>query len=262
MEGQTESVHYRVWLQNELSKRCQKNPRYSVRAFAKLLRLDSSSLSQILSGKRRASPKLVARLCDSLSAEPELRNTLLRSTLPAEAEPPKGNHYNQLRLDTFALISDWYHYAILDLSLTAGFKSTPSWIARRLGITATEATLALERLQRLGLLKMRDGGLMKADVNITNFSAEVTTPALRRFQNQSLNLALEKLETVAVDERDYSVMTMAIDPARMAKAKEMITEFRRKLCRFLEAGEKKEVYHLAVQLYPISYRMSEEGEGK
>lgn len=41
---------------------------------------------------------------------------------------------NQLSMDQFAIIADWYHFAILNLINTPGFKSDISWIAKRLGL--------------------------------------------------------------------------------------------------------------------------------
>jgi uncharacterized protein (TIGR02147 family) len=62
-----------------------------------------------------------------------------------------------LGLDAFHLIADWYHYAILELCTCEDFEPRAEWVAERLGITANETELALERLQRLGLLEITKG---------------------------------------------------------------------------------------------------------
>jgi hypothetical protein len=51
---------------------------------------------------------------------------------------------------------------------------------------------------------------------------------------------------------------MAVDPALLPEAKDMIKKFRRRLSRFLESGKKKEVYTIAIQLFPVSRQQNEE----
>jgi hypothetical protein len=47
-------------------------------------------------------------------------------------------------------------------------------------------------------------------------------------------------------------MTMAIDPSLLPEAKEMIADFRRKLCSFLEQGKRSEVYTFAPSLFRLT----------
>ena len=54
--------------------------------------------------------------------------------------------------------------------------------------------------------------------------------------------------------RDFTSMTMAIDPEKLTEAKKKIREFRRGLSEFLEAGKKEEVYRLNIQLVPVTKR--------
>lgn len=69
--NETERMNFRLWLQKQFTDRCKRNPRYSLRAFAKSLFLEASTLSQILSGKRVVSKKIIQGLCDKLSATPK-----------------------------------------------------------------------------------------------------------------------------------------------------------------------------------------------
>ena len=54
-----------------------------------------------------------------------------------------------MSIDKFSVISEWYHYAILELTYVSGFKADYKWIARKLSITVEEAKVAIERLIRL-----------------------------------------------------------------------------------------------------------------
>ncbi|MBI2609109.1 MAG: helix-turn-helix domain-containing protein [Deltaproteobacteria bacterium] len=54
-----------------------KNPHYSLRAFSNKLGLSSSSVSEILNGKRRISIKMAKRIIQKLELSPRERSNLL-----------------------------------------------------------------------------------------------------------------------------------------------------------------------------------------
>ena len=51
-------------------------------------------------------------------------------------------------------------------------------------------------------------------------------------------------------------MTMAIDPLKLPEAKKLISAFNRKMSRFLEGGDKKEVYELQISLFSLQKKRS------
>lgn len=163
-----------------------------------------------------------------------------------------ADDYFLLRQDAFTAISDWYHFAILDLTLLSGFRSDTSWIARKLGITHLEAKTAVERLIRLGMLEKRRGVLAKAKVLFTNYQEGITSAAHKEYQRQVVKKALYAIDNCPADHKDITSMTIAASLEKLPAAKAKIKKFRRQLCDFLEEGEKDVVYHLAVQLYPVS----------
>lgn len=227
--------YLRVLLQNELAKRCQRNPRYSLRAFAKSLDTSHTVLSLVLSGKRSISKKLREKIKEELGlAHPE--------------ETP----VQQITLDAFAIISDWYHYAILSLLEISESTLDPKWISQRLGITALEAKLAIERLKRLELIELKNNRWRQTGVPI-RFDNAVSNSTIRNFHKQLLSKAVESLENDPKHLRDFSSMTMAIDPGHLPFAFEEIKKFRRELTQKLEKlGSPKQVYNLTIQIYPIS----------
>ena len=75
--------------------------------------------------------------------------------------------------DEFALISDWYHFAILGLAEIKSSKASPLWIAKRLGITHDEAKEAVDRLLRLRIIEVENGKINQVIKNLkstTNIS--------------------------------------------------------------------------------------------
>lgn len=248
----------RLLLQGELVRRCQANPKYSMRAFAKMLGVESSALSKILHGKRAVSSPMLKKIAQRLALSPvtlrELEAQLVeRRGRKAEAPIPAPD-YRQLTLDHFQIISDWYHYAILELVAVEGFQPKAAWIARALGVSISEAQAAVDRLLRLEYLEISpDGRWIDRAGDVTNIKSEFTTIAQRKLQEQILAKAIVALEEVPIELRDNTGMTMAIDPALLPEAKKRITAFRRELCAFLQKGKKKNaVYHLGVALYPVT----------
>lgn len=249
-----QKMEFRLWLQREFTERCKKNPRFSLRAFANLLQMEAASVSQILSGKRVVSTKVIVKICDQLSTPPQLRFHFLESTLkrrPSAKSPPPAD-FSQVAVDVFSVIADWYHYAILELTFTENFEGSPKWIAKKLGISPTEAQVAIERLMRLELLEDVDGRLQKTEVFLTNGPDGFTAPALKELQRQVLQKALSAIDHVPQDDKDITSMTMAIDPKNLPEARKRLKKFRRDLCAFLENGTRTRVYNLGLQLYPIS----------
>jgi len=93
-----------------LAERCQANPAYSLRSFAKQSGISVTVLSLVLSGKRKFSKQATERLADHLSLDPEASLSLLRSR---QTRGPAPAARTEISLDLFELISDWFHYGIL-----------------------------------------------------------------------------------------------------------------------------------------------------
>jgi uncharacterized protein (TIGR02147 family) len=252
-----ERIDYRSILDTELKKRAAINPAYSLRRFAQSLKLSPATLSGVLQGKRNLSIKSAAQVCEALSFPPEIATAFLQSvvsdqtSLPKNAGPEVLQPYHLLGEDVFRVMADWYYYAILELTFVRGSTAEPEWYARKLGISDDEAQIAIERLKKLGLLELRRGKLVKAKAFVAS-PDQVPSAAVRNRHRQILRKAEDALGRNSIDERDFSSMTMAIDPTLIPKAKKKILEFRRQLCSFLTGKNKRRVYELSIQLFPLS----------
>jgi transcriptional regulator with XRE-family HTH domain len=238
----------RAHLQNELVSRCRNNPRYSLRALAQQLRLDPSSLSQFLRGQRSFSIKKIETLAAQIGLLPgELAKLAAR---PDKEE----DDVHDLTLETFKAIADWYHYAIFELVTTQGFKLDSRWIAQRLGISATEAHVAIERLLKIGLLRNDGGKIIQGQTLISTAGNPYTATAFRKLQHQLLDKAKVAMEEVDFSERDQTSMTLAISSKQIPEAKEMLKKFRRRFQSQLQSEVEKRdsVYELVISFYPVT----------
>lgn len=244
---------FRQLLQSELIRRTRANPKYSLRAFARFLEIQPDYLSKLLLGRRAMTARTIHRLGLRLGLKPQDLEKF--DSKISRKHQEQIAVYQSLLSDQFQLISDWYHFAILELVHVKGFKPEAKWIARALGITVTEVHSAIERLQRLDFLEITPSGKWKIldSGKSTTIGQELTSAALRKMQRQILEKAIDALEIVSPKERDQSSMTMAIDSTRLAEAKRRILKFRRELSDYLEAGSKRdEVYQISISLFPLT----------
>lgn len=235
----------------EYLRRKRDNKQYSLRAFAENLDVPPGRLSEILSGKRALSKKMKAHIAGKLGIS-EIQDFLDEASLPKLSFSQRSD-YHLLTDDTFSVLADWYHFAILSLADTKDFKADAKWIAKRLNISVMESAEALKKLKNVGLIEIKNGKLMKTNKNVSTTS-DIESIALRQSHKQSLEQAALALNEVSIELRDITSMTMAIDLKKIPMAKKIIREFRTKLCDVLETGHQSEVYNLNVQLVPVSTR--------
>jgi uncharacterized protein (TIGR02147 family) len=147
---------FRRTLQAELARRCSRNSRYSLRAFAKYLGVDHSTLSQLLRGKRRLTDATVRKLGYRLGLEPaqiEIFAAAARAE-PARAVPAEAP-VTQLAAEALLVLRNRHHLAILELVRLPTFRPDVRWIARVLDTSPDQVNVALQHLLRLGLLRMK-----------------------------------------------------------------------------------------------------------
>jgi len=260
--SQSPGADFRLFLQDELASRCQKNSRYSLRAFARSLGIGSSDLSKLIRRQRQLSPEMLSKLANRLDLDPETLREYsealelqlkIHRQVHAATQTPADN-YRQISLDTFRLIADWYHFAILELIKVRGFRGHSAWIAKRLGLTASEVNIAVQRLKRLNFLEVTSRGKWCDKVGATTSVSNGHTDSAKRLQQrQILTKSIEALEDIPLELRDHSTVVMAIDSSRIPAAKGMIRDFRRQLSTLLEKGsDKDQVYVLNVSLFPVT----------
>ncbi|WP_374074629.1 TIGR02147 family protein [Bdellovibrio bacteriovorus] len=251
-------------LHQELGRRCKTNPRYSLRAFARALNINPSHLSKILNGQISISEEKFEHFAGVLSLPQQTveylrrKETLIREISARDEwmkRVEKQVDLLNLSLDQFHVMSDWYHYAILELTRTKDFKPNVTWIQQQLEISEEQTEAAIERLFRLNLLiKNEQGQWIDNSEHATNGTPEFTAQALRHLQKQILQLAVNALETVPVEERLQSSMTMAVSRDQIAKAKQNIVTFQRAFATLLqeESSSKDAVYQLSVSFFPLT----------
>jgi transcriptional regulator with XRE-family HTH domain len=119
-------------LHAEFERRRRTNRRFSLRAFAVLLGMDSSTVSQILRGRRRLSARLTTDVCARLALPARERDALVREARTRAHER-----------------------RVLRQVARAGFVARSRPLARRLRLRTDDVNAALVRLLRDGRVQMQ-----------------------------------------------------------------------------------------------------------
>lgn len=233
-----------------------KNPSFSLRAFAKRLGIGSGPLSEILSGKRAVTDRMIRKWVKSTVFDPQERTELAREFGYMPTPVSRSVEYVKISKQQMQVIAEWWHFAILSLMKTEDFRSEEEWISQRLGVKVATVREALLRLESLNLIEKN------SEKKWIRTTESVRTPddqidlAIQSAHIGLLSVAAKKIRTLSPEVRDYTSFVMSIKPEKLPQAKAMIRKFQDELSELLEDDGATEVYQLGIQLFPLSSRKS------
>ena len=246
-------TNFRTFLQAELARRCLENPQYSLRAFAGRVGVDHSTLSQILRGQRTLTERTIRLVAGKLEQGSEATEEFV-ALQNAQGNDPRDREVRRLTEDMIRIVSDWYHYAILELTHLKNFQTDSRWIARALDITVDEVNAAVSRLASLRLLEMAapDQWIDTSGDTAASFS-DFTQLAIRQWSTQLHKRSLAALHEIPSTRRELISTTLAINTKRLPEVKLRIDRFQRELLAFLERDtEHDDVFQLEIHLFPLT----------
>ncbi len=224
----TENV--RLYLNRVLESKIEKNSNYSMRAFAKQLRENPATLSQILNGKRPITDNRIKKFANAL--EMPLDQFLY--------ECGEQKSHKSLAVDFFKVISDWYYDAILELTNIAEFKPNIKWISNFLNIDFNITKVAVARLEELELLKTSNKKWQDlSGKNIVAFDTNYSDIALRKYQKQILQKSQESIEIFPRGEREHNSFILAYDSNLNEEVHNKIRLFQKELVSYIEQKSNK-----------------------
>jgi uncharacterized protein (TIGR02147 family) len=275
-----EHQNYRTFLKAVLVERIHTNPAYSLRALARQLGLSGSQLSEVMNGKSNFSVTSLQKIANKLvlseseteyllvlgelelQKNPEVRESLIRRL---QRLNPVRQSFQDLSVDYFRQISEWYHSAILELVYIQDFEMTPENVARRLQISKVEADLAIDRLLRLELLAKDEAGRFQRNQPDLQVKSPEQNAAMRKFYRQMMNKASVALEEQTPSERWSGYETLPIAEEALPEIRDACDEFFDKVIRISKKHQKtKNVYHLLLHFFNLTHgpRASGRPEGE
>lgn len=239
------------------------NLSYSMRAFARDLKISPSYLSGILSGKKKFPTSKTSDFIKILDLDDvaclQLRRALDTSTSISKITLDDDDKsflkkYVPLPRIKINLLKHWYYVALLDLTTVSDFKNDPHWISKKLGISLFETTLAIENLKRLGLLKEDCDSLVKVNKKI-RFPTNISQKIVRDFHTQMIKKSLSSLKLTDEDSfqnRLIAGATFAIAPHKIQDIKRQLNELLLSVTESATEGECLKVYQFNLQFFPLS----------
>lgn len=245
----------REFLYDLLLQRKARNKSYSIRAFARDLNLSPAYVSQVLNKKRNLSLdqklKIAAGLGIDFSAF-KLNHNEDNSVLDLDIIEQTLEHEK--------ILKHWYHFAILSLAQLKPLNCNSKIIAKRLGLTAGEASEAVKRLTHFGYLEKLDGKLVRSK-NAFIIDSKKSSQSLRQFHFSRLMAAEQELsfyDQARIDRRFFQTLFIPSSRKKVLAAKSLITKFQNKLITHLMEDSPDEVFQLSLQLFSIEQSDSKE----
>lgn len=231
------------------------NPSFSMRALAKRIGMQPSATNEILKGQRQISAKLAERIANNLLLDPSERAELMASfpTRPAPKKAKIDSSKDAIKLNSiqFQLISDPIHFAILSLIKTKDFKMDHAWMAQRLNKSLREIEKAIDNLNQLKLIEIKDGRYQRT-VNRINTPDGILDISIQKSHLQDMDAAREKIQKVPVHLRDFTSYTLPADPGKLAKAREIIRRAQDQIDDLMGEDDCAEVYKICTYFYPLT----------
>lgn len=228
-------------LNQEFHKRCTRNRRYSVRAFAKSLGISHTLLSLVMNGKRKPSAKLLAKVQGALPASNETISPLKITGATAE-----------LNATDFSQIATWVHYGLLSYFSLPRASQEFGDMAKKFSTSTLQIKSAISDLDQCGLIEKVKGRWQQVSepIRVNNTAPlAVTTQFIREF----ILKAQEALDYGNFSQRDMRVMTFAMNERDLNYAREKIAKFRRELSEDLESRSiPNMVVALNTNLFPLT----------
>ena len=225
-----------------------KNQQLSHRYFAKKIGLSSGALSEILQGKRKISLKLAQKIADRLCLNPKEKAHFLG--LNEEQIEPQGLDYTDLKNDQFQMISDWHHFAILNLVKSDYCVHKADWFARQLNLPLKTVTEALRRLLRLELLKIKGNKFVRTASRLTT-SDGIRNLSIIKSNTADLQMIQSQINVIDVQQRDLTSITLLIDEEKMKDYKKWIRGIQDKFANKFQTTKSKTVFRLSIALFPL-----------
>jgi uncharacterized protein (TIGR02147 family) len=261
---------YRLLLVHEYERRTARNPAYSLNAFAGSLGASTPFVCQILNGKRNLSKAKAIAILARL-AWPHQKKVLFLKLIEASGKIPLGKHSDLIQeighlLETqevesmdelaFHATSQWYDYAILALVTCENFVADTAWIAKRLALDSFLVESSIHRLTKVGFLSKdvsKNGYVSYARQKEKQaYWPQNASAAVRSFHKQHFEQAAKSLDSVTLERREFLGITFSISEENLPRLKEMMRSFVLSLHSVAEDARHSEVYHLGMQLYPLT----------
>lgn len=258
---------YSKFLAAELEKRKSANALYSLRSMSLQLGISPTTLSNVISGKKKFSEKTAEEVSKKLRLS--LKESKYFQTMVHHENSQDQNLKQileshliilnpllrkkfELEEDYFIVLSEWYHIAIMELTYVFPKKLDAKLVSEQLNIDLETAQSALTLLERLDLLEKKGESFIKTKKKFT-FKSELANHAIRHFHRTMLGQAQTSLIEQTSKEKFIGSETFPLAIEDLDEAKDIIENCFQQLLKLSERShQRKHIYHAGIQLFQLN----------
>jgi len=269
-----EYTDYRKYLADWFERKQKEQPAFSYGVFARKAGFtDKGFFHNVIHGKRDLTKESLVKVSLAIGhskAEAEYFENLVFFN---KADELKDRNYyydklngvktnektaakaQQTRKDQYDFYSQWYHCAVRSLIDMYPFKDDYRWLAKNVfpPITPKQARKSVELLEKLGLIAKQKNGTYKLTSKSITTGNEIVSLAVHNFHKEAADLAKNALESLPLDKRNITGLTLGISEKMYLKICEEITAFRSKVVQLTEQDKEADrTYQLNFHLFPIT----------
>ena len=155
----------------------------------------------------------------------------------------------------YEFYSTWYHSAIRSIIDLYDFKDDWKWLSRMVTppITVKQTQQSVRLMERLGMIRRSGNGIWKVTAKNITTGNEVKMLGVRNFHLACTDLAAKALNSLPVEQRNISGLTMGISPMMYDKICDEIEQFQNRIAEMVSADDDADgVYQLNFHFFPIS----------
>jgi uncharacterized protein (TIGR02147 family) len=268
---------YRKFLKDFYLEQKKLRPYFSYRYFCQKSGISSPGLfKEVVAGKRNLTDRTLASFIKGMGmteSDASYFRILVRFN-QTEIEQEKIQALEQLRglrrkvnqetvpLDLYEYYTTWYFPIIRELACVLDWKDDFSLLSRAVcpPIKKSEAKNALSFLLEKGFLKVNGEGRYRQVHPAITTGSEVSSLAIRAFNEIMAKKGFESVRQVPPKERDVRTVIAGVSRKSYGLIKDEIREFISRVVRVVDDDKESDrVYALNVQFFPLS-KTANEGE--
>jgi uncharacterized protein (TIGR02147 family) len=257
----------RNFLQDDFAERKSRNPKFSLRAMADRLKVNSATIIRIMNGDRKISSNILPVFISYLGLrqkEAEYFRALVQFC-QSKSEQNRQDAYRTLITirnsmtrtvpsDHYAFYEEWYITVIREFLRINTFNGDYKHLASSLvpSITIHEAKRAINLLINLGFIEKKDDAYIVKENSITT-GEKWDGAVIKTYQQQMLEKAIDAINRFPKEDRDISTMTMCYSEEGLKKVRDLLKSTREELSRIEESDKgANRVYQINMQTFPLT----------
>lgn len=269
-------LDYRAFLKDWQIEHQSQHPGFSIRAFLKKAEIRSPSFfRQIVLGQRNLTESTLSKFLNALHLkrnEAEYFRSLVHFCQSHTSEEKQHHYRNLLSLgnqakicivgeESYSFYEHWYTSAIRELICLPDFNGDIHQLAQKLqpAISVAEARKAIQILQEHQFIQQNAEGRYQQTSPLLHTGFEVHSLAIRRFNQQMVELAAQSLNRFSPQERNITGVTLSASSRTYHLIEEEIRAFQDRILKLVEKDDHADrVYQMNVMLFPLSQKSTQE----